>query len=266
MAFFTAAEIQAIAEALGDTEIGLTGSEIGRLLSSLRMNDVNASVTKRLRLSDALTYDQNARSNRTGILAFIRTAMKPTRWVGKREAFERLRARLNQALMLMGLVVKETGDLVEIDTAGTLSEAERRARELRADLLSRDIHPDVAMFCRSELLTDNYFHAVLEAVKSIGDKLRVRTGLLDDGAVLIDRALGGDLPILAINRRATKSEVDEQKGFVSLVKGTFGMFRNPAAHEAKLNWKMSREDAEDLMSLVSLIHRRLDKATMLPRT
>ncbi len=43
------------------------------------------------------------------------------------------------------------------------------------------------------------------------------------------------------------------------------MFRNPTAHEARINWDMKKEDAEDLLSLVSLIHRRIDAAVMPPR-
>nr|WP_292639330.1 TIGR02391 family protein [Mesorhizobium sp.] len=68
-----------------------------------------------------------------------------------------------------------------------------------------------------------------------------------------------------MNALATKSEQDEQNGFGNLLKGTFGMFRNPTAHEARINWTMSKEDAHDLLSLVSLIHRRLDAASMPPR-
>jgi len=60
----------------------------------------------------------------------------------------------------------------------------------------------------------------------------------------------------------TKSEKDEQKGFANLLKGVFGMFRNTTAHEARINWDMSKEDAEDLLSMVSLIHRRIDGANM----
>ncbi|CDM57571.1 putative conserved protein [Rhizobium favelukesii] len=57
----------------------------------------------------------------------------------------------------------------------------------------------------------------------------------------------------------------EQSGFANLVRGTFGMFRNPTAHDARIHWTMSKEDAEDLLTIVSLIHRRLDKAHMPPR-
>jgi uncharacterized protein (TIGR02391 family) len=133
---------------------------------------------------------------------------------------------------------------------------------LRADLTTRGVHPEVLRFCREELLADNYFHAVMEAVKSVAEKLRARTGLLDDGAALVDRALTGDPPMLAINPLKSESEKSEQKGFANLLRGTFGMFRNTTAHEARINWPMTKDDAEDLFSLVSLIHRRLDAAHM----
>jgi len=68
--------------------------------------------------------------------------------------------------------------------------------------------------------------------------------------------------MLAVNSLATSSERSEQSGFANLVRGTFGMFRNPTAHEARINWPMTKVDAEDLLTLVSMIHRRLDAATM----
>lgn len=101
-----------------------------------------------------------------------------------------------------------------------------------------------------------------EAVKSVADKMRMRTGLADDGATLVDRVFSGNPPLLAINVLSTASERSEQSGFANLVRGTFGMFRNPTAHEARIHWAMSKEDAEDLLSIVSLIHRRLDAAHM----
>jgi uncharacterized protein (TIGR02391 family) len=137
---------------------------------------------------------------------------------------------------------------------------------LRADLASRGVHVDVLKFCRAELLADDYFHAVLEAVKSVADKLRTLTGLTDDGATLVDRALTGAPPMLAINALKSESEQSEQRGFANLVRGTFGMFRNTTAHAPRIHWPIAKTDAEDLLSLVSLIHRRLDACHMPPRT
>jgi uncharacterized protein (TIGR02391 family) len=186
--------------------------------------------------------------------------MKPARYVKSPEKFEIRRRNLNLALSFSGLAVDEAGNVISITKASTLSEAAKRAEELRADLKTRGVHPDVLRFCRAELVADNYFHAVLEAAKSIADKLRSRTGLTDDGAELVDKALSGNSPLVCINSLATKSERSEQTGFATLIKGTFGMFRNPTAHQARILWNMTKEDAEDLLTRASLIHRRLDSA------
>ncbi len=264
MALFSQDQLEAIAGALGDTTDGLTGPEIQHLLASSKMVDPGP-ITKRIRIYNAFVESQNTKRNRTHVLEFVRLAMKPARYSRAPERFEPMRALLNQALAFAGLVVDEAGNLTKIEVARTLPEAQRRARELRTDLEGRGVHPDVLKFCRAELLSDNYFHAVQEAVKSVADKMRTRTGLSDDGATLVDRVLGGDPPLLAINPRSTLSERSEQSGFANLVRGTFGMFRNPTAHEARIHWVMSKEDAEDLLTIVSLIHRRLDKAHMPPR-
>jgi uncharacterized protein (TIGR02391 family) len=264
MALFSQDQLEAIAGALGDTSAGLTGPEIQHLLASTKMVDPGPS-TKRIRIYNAFAESQNTKQNRTHVLEFIRLAMKPARYSRDPDRYEPMRALLNQALAFSGLVVDQTGELKSAEVAQTLPEAQRRARELRADLEGRGVHPDVLRFCRAELLADNYFHAVQEAVKSVADKMRARTGLTDDGAGLVDRVLGGEPPLLAINQRSSASERSEHSGFANLVRWTFGMFRNPTAHEARIHWTMSKEDAEDLLTIVSLIHRRLDRAHMPPR-
>lgn len=258
-------QMEAIADALGDTNEGLMGSEIQHILATCRIEDSDPGITKRKRLFNAFALDQNKQQHRRNVLEFIRQAMKPERYVQSPGRFEPMRANLNQALAFAGLVVDESGTLKRAERLATLSAARRRAQELRVDLIKRDVHPDVLRFCREELLADNYFHAVLEAVKSVMDKLRERTGLTDDGNALVERALGGDRPMLAINPLQTKSEISEQKGFAYLVRGTVGMFRNPAAHEPRIHWPMTKDDAADLLSLLSLIHRRLDASSMPPR-
>lgn len=260
MKLFTPDQMEAIAGALGDTEIGLTNPEIEFLIRSAKMVDPGKT-TKRVRIFNAFAESQNSKRNRTHILEFVRLAMSPARYSREPHRFEPMRAALNQALAFAGLVVDEAGKITSVDAVYTLPEAQRRARDLRADLEDRGVHPDVLAFCKAELLADNYFHAVQEAVKSVADKMRRLTRLTDDGGALVDRALGGEPPMLAINPRSTVSEKSEQSGFANLVKGAFGMFRNPTAHEARIHWTMTKDDAEDLLTIVSLIHRRLDQAS-----
>ena len=262
---FTASQLEAIAGALGETSEGLTSQEIGLLLSACKIADETPHVTKRIRLYNAFAGSQNKHRDRCAVLAFIRKARKPERYVREAQRFEPMRANLNRALVFAGLAVDATGTLGAVAAARTLPEAARRAQELRDDLVARGVHADILVFCRAELVADNYFHAVLEATKSIANKLRSKTGLTDDGAPLVDGALSGAPPMLAINSLSTESERSEQRGFANLIKGTFGMFRNTTGTEARVLWTMTKADAEDLMSLASLIHRRLDKARITPR-
>lgn len=67
-------------------------------------------------------------------------------------------------------------------------------------------------------------------------------------------------PLFAINALSTDTEKGEQRGFVNLLTGLFGTIRNPLAHNPKIEWDMSEHDALDIMSTLSLIHRKLDKA------
>jgi uncharacterized protein (TIGR02391 family) len=79
---------------------------------------------------------------------------------------------------------------------------------------------------------------------------------------LIDRALSGDPPMLAINALSNDNEKSEQRGFANLVRVISGMFTNPTAHAPRIYWVIVKDDAEGFLSLVSLIHRRLDASHM----
>lgn len=258
---FDQSEIKSIAKALGDTSHGLTNREIAHLLQQSKIPDIEPNATKWVRLHNAFCSKQNSVGTRVHILEFIRQSMKPANFIGEGDRYEILRTNLNTALAFSGLEIRETGELIRCDKISTLTEAERRANDLKLNLKMRDIHPDVIKFCRAELLQNNYFHAVLEAVKSIFDKLRRLTGFIDDGHELANKCLGGNNPKILINPLKTKSEKMEQSGFNELIKGIYSMFRSPVSHEAKINWEIIQRDAEDLLTMVSMVHRRLDAAS-----
>jgi uncharacterized protein (TIGR02391 family) len=93
------------------------------------------------------------------------------------------------------------------------------------------------------------------------------TGLSGDGAGLVDEAFGfrGSVPYLALNALQSETEQSEQSGFMNLLKGVFGHFRNPTAHAPRVNWHMREEDAVDLLTFASYLHRRLDSAVRTSR-
>ena len=116
---FEQGHIDSIARALGDTEDGLTGSEIGHLLSVCRMaaHDPGHGVTKWKRIQNAFAMNQNARGNRTSILEFIRQSMRPALHLSDPDRHERMRFKLNRALSLAGLVVDESGSLSSVEAS-----------------------------------------------------------------------------------------------------------------------------------------------------
>ena len=149
------------------------------------------------------------------------------------------------------------GQFRQTDAIRTLDEAEARVRTLRAKFLGRRIHSEVLRYCRSELLQDNYFHAVFEAAKGLAQRIRENSGANGDGAALVDQVFSIERPLLAFNALRTETERSEHKGFASLLKGCFAAVRNPLAHEPKILWQ-GEDDAADYLSLISLLHRKLD--------
>src|SRR5699024_3515180 len=147
--------------------------------------------------------------------------------------FETKRSELNKVLSFSGLKLREDGRIAKIRKAKTIKEAERRANRLESKLKDREVHQDVLKFCDAELLQKNYFHAVLEACKSVANKIRFLSGLESDGAKLAQEAFSLDKsgkPILAINNLEDETDKSEQTGFLNLVIGLFGTFRNTTAH------------------------------------
>jgi uncharacterized protein (TIGR02391 family) len=254
--------LRAIAEVLGDTGSGLTGSEIGRLISACGLTDPGP-ITKRERIYQALADRQRADGSPNNVLAFVLRAMDPVRYRGEPGVFEARRTELNVAMAFAGLRLREDGQLEAVPAAATLSEAQQRANRLRAELMRRGVAADVLRFCQPELLEGNYFHAVFEATKSVAQKLRDRTGLTIDGSHLVDEALGidgGRTPLLAWNTLTTTNDRNEHQGVVLMMRGVFAYFRNLPAHIPKAFRVVTEQEALELMTIASFLHRRLDAA------
>jgi uncharacterized protein (TIGR02391 family) len=257
---FDEMHLEQICRVLGDTA---TGSEISAMLGQLNFRDDNPTGTKWRRLNDIFGTKQRQEGTGNCVVAFLYKAMNPVRFTNDHEAFEHHRYRLDKIFSFCGYSLGPDGKLRIQKEARTLDEAEERAGKLRSELRRRAVHPDVLRFCRAELVRDNYFHAVLEATKSVADKIRDRTGLTSDGSRLVDEAFGlgkSGVPLLAFNSVRTDTERSEQTGMMNLMKGMFSAFRNPTAHAPKITWAITEQDAFDLLTLASLLHRRIDSA------
>ncbi len=257
---FNAQKLEAACRVLADTQRGLTGSELGYLMQDCKVQDVTPSMTKWKRVFNALAEAQNKHRVGNHLIMFINRALDPVSYARDKEKFEWRRSELNVVLSFSGFYVREDGKVARTTKETTLRGAREKAGVLRSKLEDRGAHAEVFNYCRAELLDENYFHAVLEAIKGIAQRIRDMSSLTIDGADLVNKAFSVKKPIIKINTLTTETEISEQKGFSNMLVGLFGSVRNPVAHAPKTSWQMSEQDALDILSTVSFIHRKLDNA------
>ena len=259
--------VQGVADVLGATDTGLTGNEIGHLLRVVKAPDPTPTATKRHRLYNGLAQKQNNTQSANSTVAFIVRAMAPVTNRNNPRNFTRRQQDLNEVLVHIGLRVNDQGKVAKGPIASTLDEAAERAGSIRTELRRRGTHPDVLRYCTAEILAKDTFHAVLEAAKSVPDRIRLLTGLTSDGSTLVDEALSlRSGPVLGINSLADDSELSEQKGFGNLVKGLLGLYRNPTAHTPRINRVVSDDELFEALTAISMVHRRLDDAVVKTRS
>lgn len=263
-----ASTLRPVCEKLVDGEDGLSHTNLKRHLDDLEITDPYPSGNKRDRLHEALVRGHGMDGPGSRAKAFIEAAMRPARFISDTPKFERLRLSLNHVLIFVGLSVGADGKLHEADeTAETIPEAEALVGRMQAELKRRNVHPDVLAACSQEILHDgNPFHAILEATKSVADKIRRLSGSVKDGHPLVDEVfpLSGAGPVLAFNTLADETDRSEHTGFVCFARGLFSAFRNPQAHNLRVHSAITEPDALDVLTLASYLHRQLDVATLHP--
>jgi uncharacterized protein (TIGR02391 family) len=252
---FPEGQVEALSKLLGDCG---SGSDIDRVLRDRRLTDNSNESTKWRRLYFVFLEIEHKDGSSNRVLDFVQAFLTPARFVGRSEEFEGHRQRLNSILAFSGLEFGKDGQFRQTEAVRTLDEAEARVKTIQAKFKGRRIHPEVLKYCRAELMQDNYFHAVFEASKGLAQRIRDMSGATSDGAALVDQVFAIGQPLLAFNSLRTDTERSEHTGFAALLKGCFGAVRNPLAHEPKLLWQ-GEDDAADYLSLISLLHRKLDE-------
>lgn len=276
--------IEAVAAILGETDGGLTNSEIGKLLASANIADPRAKaeqaspevraglayikMSKVDRIRGALGSHQSRTGTGDALVGFLHAAIDPQRYVGEPGLFAFGRDRLNEILVFEGLELQDDGRLHRrTQRARTLDEAAALAGVVSAELRRRETHPQVLAYCNAEVLARNNFHACLEVTKGIFDRVRRDLDLKSDGADLVDEAFAfrSSAPRLVLSELESETGRAEQSGFMNLIKGLHSMFRSPIAHEARVTREAVRPitDTEllELFTTVSMVHNRLDQCS-----
>ena len=123
-----------------------------------------------------------------------------------------------------------------------------------AEMLMALLHPRIR-----DTSEGHYAPAVLEAYKFVNNAVKARYPSQElDGVALMSHAFGSERPVIRLTACETKSERDEQQGFMYLYMGAIQGIRNPLAHEDIT--QLDSAKAFEHLTFASLLLRRLDEA------
>jgi len=271
-------QLQAICEIFGDTNDGFTKTELQMFLRQCNieiMDDGSSSngfhitwgLNKRTWLHACLANEINKSQNLNKVFAFIENALNPVRYTtdAKQKRFMEILDRVNKVLLLTGFEVQKSGKLHRVIKAKTLDEVNRRVNSLRKHLYDRAIHAEVTKYCINDFLRKDYYDAVFEAAKGVAKRVRDISGLQSDGSELFQTAFSLKKPYIFLNKMETKNEQNEHNGLKELLDAIFHLVRNQAAHTPKIDWKTEESVALDVLTLISLAHKYLDRCCKMPQ-
>ena len=258
----SSSQIENISKLFGNL---LSGSKISKIFRDIKVIDKSGESTKWRRLDSVFKFLLNKDNSIDTILNFIAEALSPVSFVNNNNEFESTRTELNKILIFSGLEYGANGRFRKIKNATTISEVQRRTKDLENKLRQRGVHCRVLKYCNAELLKENYFHSILEATKSLCEFIREQTGLTEDGSALIDKAFSTNDPYLVLNTLKTDSEKNQQVGLAMMLKGINSMARNVTSHTPKIKWIIEESEAIDILMTISFLHKNLDNCVVVPR-
>lgn len=113
--------IENICRVIANTETGLTGTEIGRLLSESLITDTDPTLTKWKRLFNAFAHSQNKNQCSNNILTFLSKSMQPVRYIDNPELFKHRLLEINKRLCFVGLELSEKAQYRKIAKSSTIT-------------------------------------------------------------------------------------------------------------------------------------------------
>jgi len=199
---------------------------------------------------------QNSTYGSYNILNIVKNLCNPEEFYGNAEEHRQVIKSINEVLEFYGLGVNEKGEILKIKERRTKpNEKESKDNKIFA---IRNFHYEVVKHSKDLFINGNYFHAVFESCKAFDKYVREKSGIDKHGTELMTNALSLKGP-LKLNKQITETEKNEQEGLMHLCVGLMRAIRNPESHEPKLDWNISREDALDILSLISYLYRQIDK-------
>lgn len=252
---FKLSALESIAKIIGDR---YTGTEITEFFRKAGFPEITHNGGTKWRfVYTSLEELQKQKYGPENVVKIIQQLCDPQEYFSNPELHNLVCKQVNNILQFYGLQVGEDGKVRILDEKATM--LKKPIPENVKIFDERKFHGKVVQNARKLFVEGNYFHAVFECCKAYEKEVSQKSQIQERGASLMSRAFSLSGP-LKLNRQITETEKSEQKGVMHLARGIMSAIRNPQAHEPALDWPITREDALDLLSFLSFLLRKLDKA------
>ncbi len=253
---FSLSALERLAKILGEL---YTGSEITGFFRKAGFPEIRHDGSTKWRfVYNALEQLQTGAYGPYNVAKVIEQLCDPEEYFGSGEAHREVMAEVNEIVGFYGLSVDERkGKIFKVER----KEAALRSRESEDARAfdARDLHPDIRKHAHLLFLEGRHFHAVFECCKAFDKYMREKSRIPKHGSELMSGALSLSGP-LKLNAQQSESERNEQEGVMHLCMGLMRAIRNPESHEPERDWPITKEDALDILSLISFLYRRIDEA------
>jgi len=188
------------------------------------------------------------------ILEILKVACDPRVAPGRGD----VREGVNECLSLYGLRIDGGGELRRAEAARADPDGDREA------FVRRNYHRLVTDAARAGFLRGDYVRAVSDSCRELERLVRGKSGLELSGKALMASALDPKAGLeLSLPRAAGAARDDVQEGIMHMCMGIVASARSPVAHGPERGLPMDRDDALDMLGVISHLCRQVDR--MRPR-
>ncbi|MCW8922522.1 MAG: TIGR02391 family protein [Gammaproteobacteria bacterium] len=148
-------------------------------------------------------------------------------------------------------------------TEREVSKEEKNEREVNEKLVcfAELLHPWIMEHAFEQYRNGHLRDSVLNAYIALGDLIREKTGIQQDGSALATKAFSLKDPKLIFSDIVSDSGKNDQIGFMQIIQGSFTGIRNPKAHSIRHD--LTEQKAAQYLVLASLLARRISEASVI---
>lgn len=177
--------------------------------------------------------------------------------------FPKTKNYLNIISLLKDLIINDKDLVLSIDetkknVGRILLDLARTFKINSKKYLFIDLHPKVKEHSLELFNNGHYAPAIFESVKALDNFIRRKANIMNEhssNAMAI--TFNKKNPIIKLNALATRSDKDEQEGFMHLYIGAIKGIRNPKAHDIII--QVDRNRTLEYLAFLSLLFRRAEE-------